>query len=299
MVGKYDCFVRGLWQEGLPKLAIANDAQLQRLAKLDIQNPESVADQTNLADGWWEAAEHAGSDQSAMKQRAGYWYRRALPNAAGLTKLKITKRLESIPSSATVQDAAHSGGTAPGAILAAARNSVENGTTSEAPAIGSLESTAFRDISAEGILIGVKLATGKFGFGYRYRAVSSLRPIYLTADGTVAGKAYGPVKSEETEIVAKPGYAVGGLRINASKGPIRVRGVQILFMKIRGDRLDPTDTYYSDPYLLVEEDAPLIKTAGAPLVGVAGSWEVQEMRGLTVIVADDDAQAVKTEPDKD
>ena len=66
----------------------------------------------------------------------------------------------------------------------------------------------------------------------------SFRPGLLTSRGTRQGA---PIDGEAT-VVAKPGYAVGG--VNARIG-LLVDAFQLVFMKYKNGRLDPKDSYLS------------------------------------------------------
>jgi len=96
-VGKYRCFVHGDWDDGLPYLALGNDATLRSLAEQELVEPESAADQAKLADGWWELAEkEEGTTKIWMQLRCRLWYEKAAPNVAGLAKVKVDKRLKQL-----------------------------------------------------------------------------------------------------------------------------------------------------------------------------------------------------------
>jgi len=97
-VGKYRCFVRGDWDDGLPYLALGSDPVLQKLAEQEVVQPDSAADQVKLANGWWDLGEKEkdAAAKTRMQQRAGLWYKKAVPNVSGLAKVKIEKRLEQI-----------------------------------------------------------------------------------------------------------------------------------------------------------------------------------------------------------
>jgi hypothetical protein len=78
--------------------------------------------------------------------------------------------------------------------------------------------------------------------GFRYRtgdwggmpAMAVVQPLYTTDAGP---------NTEGEVVLAKPGYAVGGLTVNADDV---VRGIQVLFMRVEGDKLNPADNYQSD-----------------------------------------------------
>jgi len=55
----------------------------------------------------------------------------------------------------------------------------------------------------------------------------SLRPYFLTSKGIVAGRDRGKLEKVTDKVVARPGYAVGGLITSEGK-----RGMQVIFMKI-------------------------------------------------------------------
>jgi len=97
-VGKYRCFVRGDWDDGLPYLALGSDPVLQKLAEQEVVMPDSATDQAKLADGWWDLAEKEkdAATKKRMQQRAGFWYKKALPKLTGLGKKKVEKRLADI-----------------------------------------------------------------------------------------------------------------------------------------------------------------------------------------------------------
>jgi len=97
VVGKYRCFRQGDWERGLPMLALASDRQLKALALRELAEPAAAEEQSELADGWWELAEHMKQDeQQQARLRAGHWYRRALNGLAGLGRLRAMRRIEQV-----------------------------------------------------------------------------------------------------------------------------------------------------------------------------------------------------------
>ena len=131
--------------------------------------------------------------------------------------------------------------------------------------------------------VGVRVSTGKFGPGYALEAVGSIQPVYRTAEGLVLGRMHGPIGGPVTDLVAKDGYAVSGLVIHA---PNRTEGIRVVFAKVTddGSGLDPADTYESDAYLNVPEDAPTLSTEGRLAVGLRGWWARDEVRGVGMYV---------------
>jgi len=97
-VGRYLCFAKGDWQQGLPCLAKGGDAGLSRAAQEDLKAPQDPAVQLKLADAWWDlGAKTQGTEQGALYLRAGHWYEQVLrATTVELARLKIEKRLEEI-----------------------------------------------------------------------------------------------------------------------------------------------------------------------------------------------------------
>lgn len=93
-VGKYRCFVKGDWDNGLPMLVLGNDAVLKALAVKEIGEVSRATEQVALGDGWWALIEK----ESKARVRATYWYHKALPGLTGLVKDKVKVRLAEVAS---------------------------------------------------------------------------------------------------------------------------------------------------------------------------------------------------------
>jgi hypothetical protein len=94
-VGRFDCFIKGDWATGRPLLAKGSDAKIKTLAELDLKTPSKAADQTALADGWWDVAEsETGVAKSQIQRRAYKWYDEASPNLTGLKRVRVDGRLK-------------------------------------------------------------------------------------------------------------------------------------------------------------------------------------------------------------
>jgi hypothetical protein len=74
--------------------------------------------------------------------------------------------------------------------------------------------------------------------------LEGLKPIFMTASGLRDGEPRG--RSGSIRILAKDGYAVGGLVVRSASV---VDSVQVVFMRINPDgvSLNPQDAYVSDP----------------------------------------------------
>ena len=95
--GRFFCFFKGDWPRGLPLLAKAKDAALKDLAAKDVGSPTETAARLSLAEAWWSFGERLPYPQRAEIQlRAGMWYRQASSGLAGLTKLRVDRRLTEI-----------------------------------------------------------------------------------------------------------------------------------------------------------------------------------------------------------
>jgi hypothetical protein len=101
-LGIYLCLVRSRpdWKEGLSHLAQGSDPLLRKLAELELRtSPQSpLKEKVALGDSWKEAAQEAPAElRSAYLRRAAYWYRLALPEATGFTRLRLEDFLRSEP----------------------------------------------------------------------------------------------------------------------------------------------------------------------------------------------------------
>ncbi len=97
-VGKFLCFIKDDWDNGLVILANGNDRSLKRLAALELNRPEDVVMQLELADLWWkEADSESAAFESTIRSRAKYWYKQALPGLpAGLVRIRVERRIEQL-----------------------------------------------------------------------------------------------------------------------------------------------------------------------------------------------------------
>lgn len=97
IVGKFRCFNKGDWENGLPLLALSSDPALKGLAEQEASPPTKPTQQVTLGDGWWALAEkETGPVRSQIQQRAMYWYQQALPTLSGLAKAKLEKRIAEV-----------------------------------------------------------------------------------------------------------------------------------------------------------------------------------------------------------
>ncbi len=106
VAGKYLCFRKGKWEQGLPMLARGDDA-LAKLAKKDLAGPTEAAAQAEVGDGWWGLAEAMrGNAEITIKGRANFWYQKALPGVTGLTQTRIDQRIKEYAAKTSTQPSA-------------------------------------------------------------------------------------------------------------------------------------------------------------------------------------------------
>jgi hypothetical protein len=101
-VGAYYCLFKGNWKKGLPLLAKGKDAALKALAQKDLANPKGAKAQVAVGDGWWQLAEKEKPPaQYRLQERAAFWFEQALPDVAGLSRVRLEKMLEQVAARAT------------------------------------------------------------------------------------------------------------------------------------------------------------------------------------------------------
>ncbi len=90
-----------------------------------------------------------------------------------------------------------------------------------------------------GVLIGFEFLETK---SYNMPDIRSLRAIYLTAEGVKGGKARGELATVTSKVLARTGYAVGGIAVYHNES--RIQGIQVTFMKLNPatGKLDPATT---------------------------------------------------------
>jgi hypothetical protein len=138
----------------------------------------------------------------------------------------------------------------------------------------------FRDSAPNsGVMVGVRV-------GYTARGgskVASIQPIYQVDRSYVDGERQGAPIEGETTVVAKPGYAVGG--VNTRTG-LLLDAFQLVFMKYNNGRLDRGDSYTSgwlgDPR---GGNLKNVSANGKVVVGIHGSTNNREINSLGLVVA--------------
>ncbi|MGI9470532.1 MAG: hypothetical protein ACR2NZ_03290 [Rubripirellula sp.] len=112
-LGMYTCFTIDDWYAGLPMLELGSDAEMKRLAALDhdlsdaiaegaerVRSPSNETDEVmqQLGDGWWSVAESVKDSQpphaiAHLRLRSAMWYAQIRERTSGLRKRLLEKRM--------------------------------------------------------------------------------------------------------------------------------------------------------------------------------------------------------------
>lgn len=99
ILGKYLCFTKNEWKDGIAHLSKCSDEGLRRAALGELQNPTTTDDLAKVGDFWWSLSSQKGKgkvEQACCRERAKHWYEFALKEAAGLLKAQIERRLAEV-----------------------------------------------------------------------------------------------------------------------------------------------------------------------------------------------------------
>ncbi|MEM8668947.1 MAG: hypothetical protein AAGG48_15610 [Planctomycetota bacterium] len=111
-VGKFRCFGRSEWTEGLQNLVKGSDVRLKLLATWELAGKKEATDDLKIADGWWAYSDTVDGEEAVQsKLRAGSFYTRAAKTLQGLQQAKASARareaklLGELPSLEAIADA--------------------------------------------------------------------------------------------------------------------------------------------------------------------------------------------------
>jgi hypothetical protein len=154
----------------------------------------------------------------------------------------------------------------------------------------------FRVTTREGgVLVGLEVGLGRAGSTDRVLAV---RPLYrlgaMEWPGPAAGDFLAPDVARTVRSVARPGYAVGGMWVNAGGD---LAGLAFVYHRVKGAWLDPNDRYESGWLGAGSDTAELLDGKGRPIVGLFGRTEGGSLRALGLTFADLSAPARPAVPD--
>jgi hypothetical protein len=136
----------------------------------------------------------------------------------------------------------------------------------------------FEPAPARTVLAGFELSErGENG----HSIIKSVRAIYRGVSGDLPGKQFGQPQGDVVRLLAKPGYAVG--MVQAHAGGL-INGLSLHFMRLRGETLDPSDSYDSD--FVGGPGGDKIDVGEAkPVIGIYG-FATRDCHGLGLITAD-------------
>jgi hypothetical protein len=150
-------------------------------------------------------------------------------------------------------------------LYARVRQVVRENKTEETLRLG-IGDVAYQNVPEDGsILVGMEATYVPF---FNQNVIKSVRPIYQREDGTrYDGPVCGTPTKVRERVVAKEGYAIGGAAMRAGLG---IGGIQLTFMEIGPDGLNPNKTYLSKWLGTYGTDARMYLNDGRPIVGIAG-----------------------------
>lgn len=96
LVGRYLCFHRNQWQQGIPFLAKSSNQKLKDAALLELESPTTPTLQAEIGDMWWESVTgFPPVEKKRIQRRAAQWYQSAiagLPN--NIERIKVQRNLD-------------------------------------------------------------------------------------------------------------------------------------------------------------------------------------------------------------
>lgn len=94
IAGKYYAFDLRRWDVGFAMLSVGQDAELAKLAEMEIAKPQGAQQELELADGWFALGGSRNSDGIACWSRAMGWYESVLSKVEGATKARVAARMD-------------------------------------------------------------------------------------------------------------------------------------------------------------------------------------------------------------
>ena len=92
VAGKYYCFVKDDWKQGLPLLAQGADPSLAAAAAKELAVPTQGTEQFEVAEIWDDLGEkEEGVRRVRLKLHARSWYQKSLTSLSGLARVKAEK----------------------------------------------------------------------------------------------------------------------------------------------------------------------------------------------------------------
>ena len=98
IVGRWRCFHKNDWPNGLPLLALGSDEKLKAVARQEMEAPETAEQQVQLANNWWDLSQkETGANRDSIRFHAAEIYQEALSKLdANPKKAAIEQRVTEI-----------------------------------------------------------------------------------------------------------------------------------------------------------------------------------------------------------
>lgn len=277
IVGRYTCFYKDEWSEGLKQLAKGSDGVLKTLAQKEMAAQANPDDQLAVADGWYDLADqYVSPAKDNLLSHASDWYEKALPGLSGLSKVKAEKRVIAPPVADAEEGTRKSGG-------GSYKQQLLKGIRAQFKATKLLKTqVAGGRVGKEvavlpdggGLLVGLEIT-------YNGSIIHSVQPLYLTEKGQKPGPMLGKPGRQSIKLVAKPGYAVGALRIRAG---IAIDAISLTYMELGPKGLKPDKSYQSDWVGGNGGTETQLGGAGAPVVGVVAHGTSSQVMALGLVM---------------
>ncbi|HTU24922.1 MAG TPA: family 16 glycoside hydrolase [Pirellulales bacterium] len=156
-------------------------------------------------------------------------------------------------------------------LLAAVATSVQTGDLAETPIVGfhgqKGDSQTHRKPDGDSVLVGFKVTTQRWRHT-NLTCISAIEPVFLSSSGSKSGPRIGTPGVQGTKVeqlIARPGYAVGLVRLRA---PTVLECLQLKFMRITPEGLDPMDSYDSAWAGSTPDRPDELTTLNRPIVGL-------------------------------
>lgn len=147
---------------------------------------------------------------------------------------------------------------------------------------GTPHDATFNDpVPDKGALVGAEFGLGKVG---ENKAVTAARAVFRVGDAESFGPWHGPepAAGDKVKVTAKTGYVLTALNVRATA--FWVQGVTATFTKQTDGKLDPKDSYESDP--VGPQDGPDVVTVGGKNevpIGFVGKMGTRGLSGLGLV----------------
>ena len=137
----------------------------------------------------------------------------------------------------------------------------------------------FTEMAPKGeMLVGFSVS---YANAFGKNKIGGLQPIFKKGPSRTDGEWHGGQYATRETALAKDGYAVGGLRMRSG---LLIDGFEVIFMKIKGDKLDPSDSYSSQWLGDTEGGSPkVLLSDGRIVLGIMGRAQ-REVNALALVV---------------